>query len=68
MFEQRETSHRIIMGKEYYEDFGLQPQQALDRAFAFLLSKKVPRQTEGDSQRELTSWGKKGIQDKVRPD
>lgn len=49
-FEQRETNHRLIMGKEYFEDFGLQPEQALDRAFAFLLSKKVQRQTEGKNR------------------
>lgn len=47
-YEERETSHRVIIGKEYYEDFDLQPEQVLDRAFAYLLAKKVQRQTEGD--------------------
>lgn len=45
--EERETKHRVIVGREYYEDLDLQPEQVLDRAFAFLLSKKVARQTEG---------------------
>lgn len=47
IFEERETPHRVIIGKEYYEDFDLKPEQTLDRAFAYLLSKKVQRQTEG---------------------
>ena len=47
VFEERETPHRVIIGKEYYEDFDLKPEQTLDRAFAYLLSKKIQRQTEG---------------------
>lgn len=46
-YEERETSHRVIVGKEYYEDFEIQPEQVLDRAFAYLLGKKIQRQTEG---------------------
>lgn len=49
VYEERETPHRVIVGKEYYLDFDLKPEQTLDRAFAYLLSKKVQRQTEGDS-------------------
>ena len=48
-YEERETPHRVIIGKEYYEDFQLQPEQVLDRAFAYLLAKKVQRQTEGEA-------------------
>jgi len=47
LFEERETPHRVIMGREYYEDFDLKPEQTLDRAFAYLIGKKVQRQTEG---------------------
>ncbi|KAK9918864.1 hypothetical protein WJX75_007628 [Coccomyxa subellipsoidea] len=46
-FEDRETKHRVIVGKEYYEDFDLEPEQILVMTFAFLLRKKTPRQTEG---------------------
>lgn len=53
VFEERETPHRVIIGKEYYEDFDLKPEQTLDRAFAYLLSKKVQRQTEGTIQSVL---------------
>ena len=49
VYEERETPHRVIVGKEYYEDFDLKPEQTLDRAFAYLISKKVQRQTEGQS-------------------
>ena len=48
-YEERETPHRVIIGREYYEDFQLQPEQVLDRAFAYLLAKKVQRQTEGEA-------------------
>lgn len=47
-FEDRETKHRVIVGKEYYEDFDLEPEQILVMTFAFLLRKKTPRQTEGE--------------------
>ena len=46
-FEDKETNHRVIVGREYYEDFGLTPEDVLALTFAFLLRKKVPRQTEG---------------------
>lgn len=47
-FEDRETKHRVIVGKEYYEDFDLEPEQILVMTFSFLLRKKTPRQTEGE--------------------
>lgn len=46
-FEERETQHRVIVGKDYYEDYGIEPETVLDRVFAFLLRKRVPRRTEG---------------------
>lgn len=49
-FEDRETRHRVIIGKEYYEEFGLKPEDVLAMTFSFLLRKKTPRQTEGASQ------------------
>ena len=46
-YEEKETQHRVIVGKDYYEDYGIEPEQVLDRVFAFLLRKRVPRRTEG---------------------
>ena len=46
-FENKETTHRVIVGKEYYEDVDLEPEEVLAMTFAFLLRNKVPRQTEG---------------------
>lgn len=46
-FQDKETSHRVIVGKDYYEAQGIEPQTTVERVFAFLLRKKVPRQTEG---------------------
>lgn len=48
-FEQRETKHRVIIGKEYYEPYGLEPELVVERVFSFLLAKRVQRQTEGRS-------------------
>ena len=48
-FEQRETKHRVIVGKEYYEPYGLEPELVVERVFSFLLAKRVQRQTEGSS-------------------
>ena len=47
-FENKETTHRVIVGKEYYEEVDLEPEEVLAMTFAFLLRYKVPRQTEGD--------------------
>lgn len=46
-FEDKETVHRVIVGRDYYEDFGMEAKDVLALTFAFLLRKKVPRQTEG---------------------
>ena len=37
----------MIVGREYYEPFGLEPQEVVGRAITHLIRKKVPRQTEG---------------------
>ena len=47
-FENKETNHRVIVGKEYSEDVDLEPEEVLAMTFAFLLRNKVPRQTEGE--------------------
>jgi len=41
------TKHRVIMGEEYIEAVNLPPQEIAEATFAFLLSKKVQRHTEG---------------------
>ncbi len=46
-YEEKETGHRVIVGREYYEPFGLEPQEVVGRAITHLIRKKVPRQTEG---------------------
>ncbi|KAG2447281.1 hypothetical protein HYH02_007611 [Chlamydomonas schloesseri] len=47
LFDGRETNHRIIVGREYYEPFGLTPEAACEAAIALLLRAKVARATEG---------------------
>lgn len=46
-YEEQETRHRIILGKEYYEDFDMEPEHVVAMVFTFLLQKKEPRHTEG---------------------
>lgn len=46
-FEEKETVHRVIVGREYYEPFGVEAQEVVARALSFLVKKRVPRQTEG---------------------
>lgn len=46
-YEEKETRHRIILGKEYYEDFDMEPEHVVAMVFTFLLQKKEPRHTEG---------------------
>lgn len=45
--QDRETTHRVIVSKAYYEPQGITPERAVEAVFAFLLRHKVPRQTEG---------------------
>ncbi|GBG61130.1 hypothetical protein CBR_g19207 [Chara braunii] len=42
-----ETTHRVIIGKVYPESVGISEDDFLERTFAFLLAKKLPRRTEG---------------------
>lgn len=46
-FDERETKHRVIIGEEYYGPLGLAPEVVIERVFSFLLTKKIPRHTEG---------------------
>ena len=41
-------SCRIIVGREYYEGSGFEPETVIEMLVTFLLQKKVPRQTEGE--------------------
>ena len=45
--------HRVIVGKPYYEPQGIPPERTVEAVFAFLLRKKVPRQTEGATRGTL---------------
>ncbi|KXZ55763.1 hypothetical protein GPECTOR_2g1313 [Gonium pectorale] len=47
LFDGRETQHRIIVGKQYYEPYGLAPEAAVEAGLALLLRAKVARSTEG---------------------
>eukprot|EP00803_Ostreobium_quekettii_P010351 evm.model.scf_81.7 EVM.evm.TU.scf_81.7 scf_81:74400-78145(-) len=42
-----ETRHRIIIGKDYYEPYKVDPESVVELVFSFLLANKVPRHTEG---------------------
>ncbi len=41
------TKHRVIVGSDYIQSLHMTPQQIVSKTFAFLIGKKVPRQTEG---------------------
>lgn len=43
----RESTHRVIVGKDYYEGQGVDAEGVIERVFSFLLAKDVHRQTEG---------------------
>lgn len=45
--QDKETFHRVIVGRDFYEPQGIEPQATVQRTIAFLLKNKVPRQTEG---------------------
>ncbi len=47
LHDHRSTEHRVILGREYYESYGLQPQDSAAVIFELLLQKKVVRQNEG---------------------
>ena len=43
----RETTHRVIVGRDYYRKDGIEPEDVIERVFAYLLAKGVQRQTDG---------------------
>ena len=49
-YDDKETEHRIIVGRDYYEFQGLSPEEVVERVLAFLTRKKIPRHTEGASR------------------
>jgi hypothetical protein len=55
-YQDRESVHRIIVGKDYYEAQGLEPEEVVIRVFGFLLGKKIPRHTEGGFSRNQTPF------------
>ena len=46
-YDDKETQHRIIVGRDYYEFQGIEPEEVVERVLAFLTAKNVPRHTEG---------------------
>ena len=46
-FQEKESTHRVIVGKDYYAPQGLDAEGVVERVFAFLLRKQIPRRTEG---------------------
>lgn len=42
-YDNQETRHRVVVGKEYYEPAGLEPEVPVEAALALVLQKKVPR-------------------------
>lgn len=47
LFDGRETNHRVIVGKHYYEPYDISPEAAVEVGLALLLRAKVARSTEG---------------------
>ncbi|GFR47804.1 hypothetical protein Agub_g9580 [Astrephomene gubernaculifera] len=47
LFDGRETHHRVIVGKQYYEPYGIPPEAAVEAGLALLLRAKVARSTDG---------------------
>ena len=45
--QEKETPHRVIVGRDYFEPQNLDPEAVVEKVFAFLLSKKVTRKTTG---------------------
>ncbi|CAI7810492.1 unnamed protein product [Closterium sp. NIES-54] len=45
--DDKETRHRIVLGRVYSEAVNLPEDAVISRIIAFLLHKKIPRQTEG---------------------
>ncbi len=43
----KETKHRVVVGRDYYNAEGATPEQVVEAAMSLLLSLKVSRHTEG---------------------
>lgn len=48
-FEDCTSQHRVIVGEEFSQQQGLDPELVIERVFAFILAKRIPRHTEGDN-------------------
>jgi len=46
-FQEKESIHRVIVGLDYYEKQGIEAELVVERVFAFLLRKNIPRRTDG---------------------
>eukprot|EP00882_Tetradesmus_deserticola_P011845 GHRQ01012537.1.p1 GENE.GHRQ01012537.1~~GHRQ01012537.1.p1 ORF type:complete len:274 (+),score=150.52 GHRQ01012537.1:738-1559(+) len=46
-FDHMDTKHRVIIGKSYYEPYGLLPEQPIEAALALILHLKMPRHRDG---------------------
>jgi hypothetical protein len=46
-FDHMDTNHRVIIGKAYYEPYGVLPEAAVEAALALMLQLKLPRHSEG---------------------
>ncbi|KAI8462566.1 MAG: hypothetical protein J3K34DRAFT_499650 [Monoraphidium minutum] len=42
-YDNQETRHRVVVGKEYYEPAGIEPEVPVEAALATILAQKVPR-------------------------
>lgn len=47
MYEHAESTHRIIVGREYYEPYGLLPEAVAEAALGLILTHKLERNSEG---------------------
>eukprot|EP00899_Mesostigma_viride_P012730 jgi/Mesvir1/21458/Mv03915-RA.1 len=47
VMDEQETHHRVIVGRAYAASLAMDPEALLEKTFAFLLSKRVQRQTQG---------------------
>lgn len=45
--QKQKSTHRIIVSRDFAEAMGAEPKDVVDKAFAVLLARKVPRKTEG---------------------
>lgn len=43
MYDNQETQHRVVVGKEYYEPQALEPEMPVEAALGLILQQKLPR-------------------------